>query len=136
MKLFLYSVLILVLSSCSPDVKLSKFQGKTMGTTYHIRYIGEGGDVSNSKLKDLVDLELKALNQTMSTYIPNSELSLFNKSESLDWRAISKSLLRVVKHALEVGKLSHGAFDPTIGPLVNLWGFGPKGKGRCQVLRP
>jgi len=99
-----------------------------MGTTYHILYIGNSNEDNSQELKTAVDKNLLALNGVMSTYIPNSELSIFNHSKSLEWQPISKSLSKVVGHALEVGKMSGGAFDPTIGPLVNLWGFGPKGK--------
>jgi len=99
-----------------------------MGTTYHIRYIGKGSTDKSPIFKEEVDKRLQSINQSMSTYIPTSELSVFNKSRSLEWQVISAELLKVVKHALVVGEKSHGAFDPTIGPLVNLWGFGPKGK--------
>jgi thiamine biosynthesis lipoprotein len=64
----------------------------------------------------------------MSTYLPESELSRFNRHEGLDWYAVSPELVRVVAAGREVSKRSQGAFDVTVGPLVNLWGFGPTGR--------
>jgi len=63
----------------------------------------------------------------MSTYIDDSELSKINQNQTGEWIAVSKSLYQVLKQADNISSLSHGAFDITVGPLVNLWGFGPKG---------
>ena len=71
---------------------------------------------------------LERFNRSMSTYDAKSELSRFNASRSTDWFDCTKQLARVVERALEIHALSEGAFDPTVGPLVNLWGFGPKGR--------
>jgi thiamine biosynthesis lipoprotein len=62
----------------------------------------------------------------MSTYIADSELSKFNRSTSLEPVKVSTGLARVVKEAMRLGELSNGALDVTVGPLVNLWGFGPE----------
>jgi thiamine biosynthesis lipoprotein len=72
-----------------------------------------------------IDKALKQVNQEMSTYIPDSELSLFNHSSSQMPVKISIGLQRVLKEAIRIGKISEGKLDVTIGPLVNLWGFGP-----------
>ena len=61
----------------------------------------------------------------MSTYINDSELSLFNQSKITDWQVFSADLYRVIEHGTQVSAISNGAFDVTVGPLVNLWGFGP-----------
>ena len=62
----------------------------------------------------------------MSTYIPNSEISLFNKSTSLGKFEVSSGFARVLKESIRLGELSEGKLDITVGPLVNLWGFGPE----------
>ena len=62
----------------------------------------------------------------MSTYKESSELSRINRSPSTDWVTVSNELLTVVEASLQVSRLSGGAFDVTVGPLVNLWGFGPE----------
>ena len=73
-----------------------------------------------------IDEKLKQLNQEMSTYINDSELSTFNQSSSLAPVSVSPGLARVLEEAIRLGKLSEGALDVTVGPLVNLWGFGPE----------
>ena len=64
----------------------------------------------------------------MSTYRPDSELSRFNAGSAASWTEVSSETLRVVEAALGTSRLVEGAFDPTIGPLVELWGFGPGGR--------
>lgn len=96
-----------------------------MGTSYSIRWHGAAGDASSQELQRLVDARLVEVNRRMSTYEPESELSRFNRSESTDWFSVSAETARVVSFALEVAEDSSGAFDPTVGPVVNLWGFGP-----------
>nr|MBC8308436.1 FAD:protein FMN transferase [Pelagibacterales bacterium] len=65
------------------------------------------------------------INQSMSTYIKESELSNINFSTISDWQSISNDLFEVIDHAINVSLKTNGAFDITIAPLVNLWGFGP-----------
>ena len=99
-------------------------QGHTMGTTYNIKVVvAKGYDATN--LQKAIDDKLKAVNQSMSTYIPDSELSLFNKFTSTDFIEISPELRLVMAEALRLGEISQGKLDVTVGPLVNLWGFGP-----------
>jgi thiamine biosynthesis lipoprotein len=99
-------------------------QGFTMGTTYNIKVVvDKTRDVSS--LKKAIDEKLIAVNQSMSTYIPDSELSLFNRSQSTDFIDISLELRKVMTEALHLGEISSGKLDVTVGPLVNLWGFGP-----------
>jgi thiamine biosynthesis lipoprotein len=127
-RLALATFAALVLSGCFPSNDLAPqeyyLQGKTMGTTYNIKVVGENLDAE--KLQQGIDKQLKQLNQEMSTYIAGSELSIFNQSTSLEPISISTGLARVVKEAMRLGELSNGALDVTVGPLVNLWGFGPE----------
>lgn len=126
-KLFLAILAVVVLTGCFPSNDLARqeyhLQGNTMGTTYNIKVVGE--NLNTGKLKQDLDAALKQLNQEMSTYIADSELSQFNKSTSLEPVKVSKGLARVIKEAVRLGQLSNGALDVTVGPLVNLWGFGP-----------
>lgn len=127
-KLVLATLAVFVLSGCFPSNDLARqeyyLQGKTMGTTYNIKVVGE--NVDTAKLQQGIDEQLKQLNQEMSTYIADSELSQFNQSTSLELTKVSKGLARVIKEAIRLGELSNGALDVTVGPLVNLWGFGPE----------
>jgi thiamine biosynthesis lipoprotein len=96
-----------------------------MGTSYSVKIVGIPKDAEAHQLQADVDGALKQVNDRMSTYNGTSELSRFNQNRSTDWIRVSSSLLTVVHEALRVSHLSAGAFDITVGPLVNLWGFGP-----------
>lgn len=95
--------------------------GKTMGTTYNITYLDE----ESRDLQSSIDSLLVVFNQSLSTYIPESELSQFNLGDTLDFNL--PYLLPVLEASQKVYENTNGAFDPTVGPLVNIWGFGPTG---------
>jgi len=76
-------------------------------------------------VRQLVASIVTGVNQAMSPYIGQSELSVFNRTDKLDWQSCSAPLAYVADHALEMSRFTEGAFDPTIGPLVNRFGFGP-----------
>jgi thiamine biosynthesis lipoprotein len=121
---------LIFLAGCFPSSDLSKqemlLKGRTMGTTYNIKVVIENNTVDTKKVHLGIDALLVQLNQEMSTYIDDSELSLFNKSTSLSDIEISVGLERVIREAIRLGELSKGKLDVTVGPLVNLWGFGPE----------
>jgi thiamine biosynthesis lipoprotein len=73
----------------------------------------------------LVDRLLRTINDQMSTYLEGSEISRFNRSESTDWFPVSEELATVVAFSQSVAERTEGAFDVTVGPLVNAWNFGP-----------
>jgi thiamine biosynthesis lipoprotein len=100
--------------------------GRTMGTTYHVKYRPNQNTLALKTLQIEVDALLAEINHTMSTYDPESELSRLNRLHTTDWVPASTPLRDVLKAALEIGAQSEGAFDITVGPLVNLWGFGPE----------
>jgi thiamine biosynthesis lipoprotein len=95
--------------------------GKTMGTTYSIVYLDE----ENRDFQFSIDSLFVVFNQSLSTYIPDSELSQFNQGDSLNFKL--PFFLPVLKASKTVYDNTNGSFDPTIGPLVNVWGFGPTG---------
>ena len=105
--------------------KAQLLQGRTMGTTYTIRFLPELGSQSNEEMQRLIDEELNRVNQQMSTYLKDSEITRFNDSQSMDWFPVSLETAQVVALSLEISEVSNGAFDVTVGPLVDLWGFGP-----------
>jgi len=120
----------LLLTGCFPSNDLKKqevlLQGRTMGTTYNIKIIVDSSGFDSESLQSKIDKQLVQINQEMSTYIPTSELSKFNQSQSVEPITVSKGLERVVNEAIRLGKMSEGKLDVTVGPLVNLWGFGPE----------
>ncbi|MFS1526090.1 FAD:protein FMN transferase [Microbulbifer sp. 2304DJ12-6] len=97
-----------------------------MGTSYHITVVDVPRGIERSKLQTLIDSELHQVNQAMSTYIDNSELMRFNRSPVGKVIPVSTPLAEVVEMSLDIYRRSNGAFEVTVGPLVNLWGFGPK----------
>ncbi|BGI51178.1 MAG: FAD:protein FMN transferase [Arsenophonus endosymbiont of Ceratovacuna japonica] len=100
-----------------------------MGTYYIIKYVSKISNPSWKELHNNIDFNLKQINNQMSTYITKSELSQFNKFKFINTAfPVSLSIITVIKKALYINKLTDGALDITIGPLVNLWGFGPKKK--------
>ena len=106
----------------TPPLAEVSFSGTTMGTIgYNIKYFSETGENYEHEIDSL----LKVWNMSMSTYIPGSEISRFNKSDSC-FEFESKYFLPVLNMSRTVYELSDGAFDPTVGPLVEAWGFGPQ----------
>jgi thiamine biosynthesis lipoprotein len=99
-----------------------------MGTTYQIKIAGAvSDDKTIGRLKQQIDSALVQVNRQMSTYDPHSEISRFNDYRQTEPFPVSKDLALVVSEAIEISRLSGGAFDITIDPLVELWGFGKKG---------
>lgn len=117
-------------SSCSdaPKEQLVALQGQTMGTYYQVTMVlnesqQHNADYSQASLQDEINKKLELVNDQMSTWRPDSELSRFNKAQTS--LTVSPETAFVVQSALTLSKQSGGAFDVTVGPLVNLWGFGP-----------
>lgn len=114
---------------CTQQEQILKISGPTMGTEYHISWVAErtnnSGSLSERQVKALVDEVLVAINKSMSTYDPQSELSILNSNYQESWQIISADLYRVLMMSMQLNRQTMGAFDITVGPLVNLWGFGP-----------
>ena len=122
-----------VLSSCDRDVKKAdlntlSLSGPTMGTRYNVKLVSESTDYSQAEIKKWIDDELLRINQSMSTYIADSELSRFNQLNPDTVFAVSKDLCHLIQVNNEISVASAGRYDVTVGPLVNLWGFGPEGR--------
>ena len=120
------------ITACSNphEPKISKISGPTMGTQYHISWVSNKQDsyelgVEAKAIQNQVDQLLFAFNKSMSTYDSESELSLINHNFKPGWQEISEDLYLVLQMSLDINKKSNSAFDVTVGPLVNLWGFGP-----------
>ena len=110
---------LMLLSSCG-ERGYQLLSGSTMGTYYRI----QANCPVQVKAAD-VDERLKRFNAIFSTYEPTSELSQLNLASIRQWRQVSEQLMSVLQAADVLFRESEGAFDPTIGALVNLWGFGP-----------
>ncbi len=99
--------------------------GRTMGTTYHLTVVTEATERLNG-LKEKIDRRLDAINQVFSTYIKDSEISRFNALKAAGQKfPVSDDFMQVMRVAGKIHQLSEGAWDGTVNPLVDLWGFGP-----------
>ena len=113
-----------------PKRPVIEWQGRTMGSPYTVRITGTnlvGAQIDT--LRSEVERSLAEINRQMSNYQPDSELSRFNRAPDHTPFKVSPEFARVVRYALDMSSRSAGAFDPTLGPVINLWGFGePSGK--------
>ena len=119
---------LFIIAGCEKSVDQVHLSGPTMGTTYNIKYIVAEGQPTPDVVQKEVDRLLEQVNDQMSTYRTDSELSLFNQSESSQPFEVSPQTATVVKEAIRLNNLTLGALDVTVGPLVNLWGFGPEAR--------
>jgi thiamine biosynthesis lipoprotein len=133
--LFLY-VLIILLAACDEAGHAHfKLAGSTMGTEYHITVLERDGIHTNqAELQAAIDQQLQLINQQMSTYIEDSELSRLSAAPVDQWVEVSNNLFDVLVLSQELSWLSNGAFDITVAPLVNLWGFGPGANINADVI--
>lgn len=119
--------LAFLLAACRPaDDAATQLHltGNTMGTYYSVKVVG-AGDSQAEVLQAEIDRRLELVNDQMSTYREHSELSRFNQYRDQAPFKVSSDTARVVTAALQLGRDSNDALDVTVGPLVNLWGFGP-----------
>lgn len=100
-----------------------------MGTGFAVRVVAEGlGEPRLAALREAVEGALARVDGRMSTWRPESELSRFNRHRSTAPFPVSADTLAVFRHALEISEVTGGAFDVTVAPLVDAWGFGPAGR--------
>ena len=113
-------------ASGSSFQKEISFYGKTMGTYYSVRVVS-AGHMNKVRLKQDVDVCLKMVNKSMSCFMPDSEISNFNRTGADRLFKISNDFYRVMLQSEKLFKLTNGAWDGTVKPLVDIWGFGTAG---------
>ena len=121
--IFLYT-----LTLCAQQEPI-KLEGQAQGTTYHITYF----DTANRNLHPEIENILSNFDKSVSTYIPNSIISRINANEKEV--IIDRYFIACFNKAKEVWKNTNGAFDPTVYPLVNAWGFGPGKKQKIEKTK-
>lgn len=110
---------------------ISSFRGTTMGTSWSVNLVAPKSVPLLDALNG-VQKELDRVVSQMSTWEADSDLSRFNRAPVGTWHVLPGELVTVLSYALSVAEASGGAYDPTIGPLVNLWGFGPDPKRTAE----
>lgn len=125
--LFLLLGMAIALVSCGKEERWIKNTelGEALGTTYSIIYISK--DTLN--LQRQIDSVFRVVNRSMSTYIPDSDISRINRGDSTV--VVDKMFREVLALSRDVYRTTNGYFDPTVGILVNAWGFGP---GRALAM--
>lgn len=120
---------LLLLVACQPDTHPREYQleGKTMGTYYVVKFYAEQ-QPDLIALQQELDIELELINDLMSTYRPESELMRFNRQQTTEPVQLTPQTAGVIAEAIRIGQQSEGILDVTVGPLVELWGFGAKGR--------
>lgn len=119
-------VAAVLLTACGGEMRPShELTGTTMGTTFSVKIVAPPRPLQLESLRDEIRVLLEAVNQRMSTYIEDSEISLFNSSPGDEWVPVSAELCASIEDAQAISRLSGGAFDVTVAPLVDAWGFGP-----------
>jgi thiamine biosynthesis lipoprotein len=115
-----------LLSGClfDKEPEVVRLSGETMGTTFNVTAIGE--DLDEDALASAVQETLAEVNAKMSNWDPNSEVSTFSAATGTDPMAVSAEFAQVMTAANDVHEKSGGIFDVTLGPLIELWGFGPR----------
>ena len=119
--LFVFGLFVSIIVRSPEARKQQNYEGQIMGTYWIVKVI-EG----TPELQEIIQSRLNSINQKMSTYIPQSELSLFNEHASTAVYPLSRETKEVIAAAQIISKYSNGAFDISVKPLVDLWGFGPK----------
>src|SRR5690554_177440 len=117
----------MMLSPQAVATPLRVLAGETMGTTWSVTLPADAEALPG--LRDGIEERLDTVVAQMSTWEAGSDLSRYNRAAPGTAHALPGELRKVVDAALQVSRASEGAFDPTIGPLVELWGFGPGGAG-------
>lgn len=122
---FTLSVALLTACSPTPSTTYQKISGETMGTSYHISF-ELPKDKTAQEIQTAIDTRLAEINNSMSTYQADSTISKFNQLKAGQTIQVDADFIQVLNDSRLIYDKSHHAFDPTVYPLVELWGFGSK----------
>ncbi len=117
------------LTGCLFSESVETFGGPTMGSTYSVKYVRGSGVPYPEALQKEVDALLAEIDRQVSTYRSDSLIEAFNNGPA-GCQAMPAPVLELARYGLELSHRSEGAFDLTLEPLLNLWGFGPKSRGQ------
>ena len=121
-KKYISSLAILFFACETAPSSLQVHQGRALGTSYTIQYKGKANQYA--QYQKSIDSLFQGINQSLSTYWPDSDISKINRGDSLV--VVDSHFKKVFRKATTVWKNTNGFFDPTVGSLVNAYGFGPQ----------
>jgi thiamine biosynthesis lipoprotein len=120
-KVFVWAILLIIYTSCSTESRVeNSAAGYTLGTSFHIKFISD----QTLDIQEPLDSIFKEIIRSMSTYVNNSDITKINNGDSTV--VVDKMFTEVYNLSKRINSETDGMFDPTIGILVNAWGFGPK----------
>jgi thiamine biosynthesis lipoprotein len=122
-------VAVVIASGCSRTAEPAQFAGPAMGTTYHLTVSGADEENERRAVQSAIDRVLLEIDRHLSTYNETSEISLLNRDASGSWQDVSPTLFVVLQEARDVSELTHGTFDITVAPFLELWGHEPRHSG-------
>lgn len=114
-------VFVFLLVSCKEELTSTRLTGEVFGTGYAVQYFSENEDNFQKQFDSLFAI----INNSMSTYQTDSDISRINRNETVE---VDEHFVKVFNKSKEIYRYTEGAFDPTIGVMVNAWDFGPEGK--------
>ncbi len=118
---------LLLTAGCEQPPRTHSLSGHTMGTLWSVQVVLPSGGTQATDLREDIEAALETVNAQMSTYREDSVITRFNRAEAGDSVVLPAEFADVLTVAMALAEATDGAFDPTVGPLVNLWGFGPDG---------
>lgn len=127
MPLWLILFLAAFLVACERGPEVLEISGPAQGTTYSVQVVAPPEGLDEALLRETAGNELAAVDLLLSTWRDDSELVRFNRAPADTWFPVSGELAALVEQSLKIGRETGGAFDITLAPLLELWGFGPKG---------
>lgn len=122
-----FMLMPLALAACKPGASVLELTGFTMGTSYNVVAIEGTSSVTEAEVAAAVEKALTTVNASMSNWTADSEISKFNATRGGTPVGLSRELADVMDAAEAVHIASEGTFDTTMGPLIELWGFGATG---------
>ncbi|MBI6946763.1 MULTISPECIES: FAD:protein FMN transferase [Pseudomonas] len=117
-----------VLAACGNGESMESFGGPTMGSTYSIKYVRHAGIAEPAQVRREVEGILADVDRQMSTYRSDSDIERFNALPANSCQTLPAAVLELVRVGEQLSEQSEGAYDLTVEPLMNLWGFGPQGR--------
>lgn len=117
---------LFLLTACDQGPEVLEISGPAQGTSYSIQVVAPPAGLDEKELRTLAEDELGAVDRLLSTWRDDSELARFNAASATEWFPVSQELAALVGRSLAIGRETRHAFDITLAPLLELWGFGPR----------